>query len=527
VALVAIAAVLFKWTVDEAQRQRRAFEDALIQEASLLADSLGPGLEAASNASQELDELVLWKLLDNARLLADLVARPSTEPIDLVRYLEANGLDSIVFTDTSGQATTLGERVAEEALRELEPLIAGEAEDLILGSTTQHTVRHLAAGARIPGGGAVLVRVEWSAAHTFAHRLGVENLLLDLLGTGAVLYLSYEENPGGIIVEGAWNGGPVPEPLEESGLREVYGRPIFEVNVPLEVLAGSTATLRVGLDGAPLIAVARQTTVRNRVIGLVLAGFAIAGTAFAFVTHLRSHEREEAARRVAKAEAARLRSERLAAAGALTAGLAHEVRSPMNAIGIAAQRLERKLPEGDERREVAARVSREVRRLDGVLREFLELANPVSSRREEVELAELCREVLELLDAEAEELEVRLDGIRGRGRAWIDREAVRRALMNLVRNAIQASPPAGRITVDVIEKAGESMIRITDQGTGVDPELGEHVFDPFVSGRKDGTGLGLALVRRVAEEHSGTVQLRSLPSHGAEATMRLPSREAR
>ncbi len=152
--------------------------------------------------------------------------------------------------------------------------------------------------------------------------------------------------------------------------------------MPLEAPAGSSASLRIGLDGSTLTAVARQTMVRNLVIGLVLAAFATAGTGFAFVSHLRSREREEAARRISAAETARRRSERLAAAGALTAGLAHEVRSPMNAIGLAAQRLERKLPEGDDRRRVAARIGNEVQRLDGVLRGFLELASPVAASAE-------------------------------------------------------------------------------------------------------------------------------------------------
>ena len=99
-----------------------------------------------------------------------------------------------------------------------------------------------AAAASIPEGGAVLVRVEWLTAQTFARRVGVENLLLDLLGTGTLLYLSYTEDPGPVLVEGAWNGGPVPEPSPAGGLRTVYDRPIFEVNVPLDAPAGSTAS---------------------------------------------------------------------------------------------------------------------------------------------------------------------------------------------------------------------------------------------------------------------------------------------
>lgn len=523
IALVAIAGILFGWTVEEARRQRGTLEDALTREASLLAYSLGPGLVAASNASRELEELVFWKLLDNARLIATLQSKGPIGEIDLERLLDANGLDSIVIIDSSGKTTRFGEAFDDTLLEDLTPLIDGDADDLVLGSTMQHTVRHLAAAARIPTGGAVLVRVEWLTAQTFARRVGVENLLLDLLGTGTVLYISYTEEPGSMTVEGAWNGGPVPAPSQAGGLRTVYNRPIFEVDVPLEAPAGSSAALRIGLDGSALTAIARRTMVRNLVIGLVLAAFATAGTAFAFVSHLRSREREEASRKIAEAETARRRSERLAAAGALTAGLAHEVRSPMNAIGLAAQRLERKLPAGDDRRGMAGRIGNEVRRLDGVLRGFLELASPVSSSRHQVELGTLAGEVLELLETEAEEVGVRLAKVEGTGASQIDREAMRRALINLVRNAIQATPSGGRVAVTIHTEADQVEIRITDEGPGLDPALEGQVFDPFVTGRDSGTGLGLALVRRVVEEHEGQVGLESLPTRGAEAVVRLPA----
>lgn len=526
IVLVAIAAALFGWTVREARVQRDNLEAALTQEASLLAGSLGPGLVAASNASREFEELVFWKLLDNARLIAALTSEARVEDLVLERLLDANGLDSIVIVDADGGIQRFGETFDEALLEDLSPLMRGEADDLILGSTTQHTVRHLAAAARVPGGGAVLVRVEWLTAQTFARRIGVENLLLDLLDTGAVLYLSYTEEPGPMIVEGAWNGGPVPEPSETAGLRSVYDRPIFEVDIPLDSPAGSSASLRIGLDGSTLTAVARQSMVRNLVIGLVLAAFATAGTAFAFVSHLRSREKEESARRIADAETARRRSERLAAAGALTAGLAHEVRSPMNAIGLAAQRLERKLPEGDARRAMAARIGSEVQRLDGVLRGFLDLASPVRISKESVELAELAEEVLELLETEAEEEGVHLTPVQGRASAQVDGEAVRRALINLIRNAIQATPPGGRIQTTLKAQENHVEISIADEGPGLDPQLAGQVFDPFVTGRDSGTGLGLAMVRRVVEEHQGSVSLQSLPTVGTEAVIRLPSPEA-
>lgn len=522
IALMAVAAVLFGWTVQEAGRQRVALEDALTQEASLLADSLGPGLIAASNASRELDELILWKLLDNARLIGALYATGSTTRTDLEQLLEANGLDSIVIIEPTGDTLWIGETFNESTLDDLALLIDGKADDLVLGSTMQHSVRHLAAAARIEEGSVVLVRVEWSTAYTFTRQFGVENLLLDLMGTGAVLYLSYLEEPGSFLVEGAWNGGPVPAPLEGGGLRTVYGKPIFEVDVALEAPAGSSATLRVGLDGSPLVAAARQTAARSLVTGLILAALAFAGTSLAFVSHYRSVERQQAATKLAALETAKQRSQRLAAAGALTAGLAHEVRSPLNAIGLAAQRLERKLPTAGGPREMATGIGREVRRLEGVLRTFLELASPVSGDRERVDLSRIATEVMQLLEAEAEAEMVQLEPVRGSAVARVDREAMRRALINLVRNAIQASTPDSRVSISIASTTDQAKICVADQGKGIDPEIAGRVFDPFVTGREAGTGLGLALVKRVIEEHGGTISLESSDRRGTLARIELP-----
>ena len=173
--------------------------------------------------------------------------------------------------------------------------------------------------------------------------------------------------------------------------------------------------------------------------------------------------------------------------------------------------------------EMAARIGNEVRRLDGVLHSFLELASPVGYSREEVDLTELTTEVQDLLETEAESKGVRLGPVQGSATATVDREAIRRALINLVRNAIQASPPEGRVVIVISDGFQEAEIRITDEGAGVDPKIAGQVFDPFVTGRDSGTGLGLALVRRVIEEHEGSVTLDSHHTRGAVAVVHLPS----
>jgi signal transduction histidine kinase len=520
IALVALAG----WTVLEARRQRQHTETVLTEAANLLARALGPGLVAASAAVRELDEIVTWKLLDNSRLLAELELTGPTSPQRLELLTEENGLDTVAFLDALGtEEFATGPTLDPAVLSEIEDVLRGRTEELVLGSSLDADAELILVAVARSGGGAVVVGVEASAARTFARRLGVENLLGSLAGTEGVLYLAYQELPQGLAVEASWDGGPVPPASDTSrGLRPLRGRSAFEAEMLLEPFPGRQAALRVGLDGAPLERASAAAMRRTLLVGVVLVACALAAAGFALVNRLRAREREQAARRLADAEAARQRSERLAAAGALTAGLAHEVRSPMNAIGLAAQRLERKLQEKGELQALARRVRREVVRLETILREFLELASPVSRQRKSVDLGALGREVCDLLGAEAEECEVVLEPPAGSASVDADSGAIRRAMINLVRNAVQASPAGGRVSVAVTEDDEEATVSITDEGTGVDPDIQDRIFDAFVTGRPSGTGLGLALVRRVAEEHGGIAALTNRPSGGAEALLRLP-----
>jgi len=523
---VLVALLLLSWTIFEARRQRRQVEETLTAQAAVLSQSLSPALAAVSNATLEIDEMVSWRLLDNARLLAELWSNDLRDPEQLQELAESSGLDSALFLEPGGLTRlAVGEPIPEQITDQLEDLVTGRADELVLGSSLEDGIEHLGAAATGPRGNVVLVRVHPSSARTLVQRLGVENLLASLVGSGGVLYLSYREEPRGVVAEAAWDSQGVPSPeLADAEPFPLRGRTAIEVAMPVETQAGNQATLRIGLDGSALRRVGVATMRRTLLVGLVLLAFAVSASSFAVVSRLRVREREETAARLLELETARRRSERLAAAGALTAGLAHEVRSPLNAIGLAAQRLERKLSASGEK-EIAERIRTEVSRLEGVLREFLELASPVSDHRADFDLSEEVRQVLELLEDEARAHHVLLRPCRGSVTLSADRDSIHRAVVNLVRNAIQASPNGGSVEVLVTDDTDHAILKVIDQGSGIDPAIAGRQFDPFVTGRASGTGLGLALVKRVAEEHGGSVDLQSHESGGAIAELDLPKRQ--
>jgi len=526
IALLAVfGAALALWALVEARAQRAETAEALAAQAQVLAKTLGPSLAAAAAATRELDELLIGRLLDGAHLIGRLHDAGALSTDELVWIVDRNDLDSVVVVDPSGQPILeAGEEIPADVLAQVQEASSGGADEVILGPTIEMGIEHLAVASEIAGGGAVVVRIHSTTGRTFAGQLGVENLLLSLLGSEGVLYLGFREEPGGVRNEAAWDGGPVPPAVDDrSELREVRGRTVFEVEVPVASPAGTRALLQVGLDGAPLARAVASATRRTALIGVVLVVFSLCLTGIALISRWRTLEREEAAGRLAEAETARRRSERLAAAGALSAGLAHEVRSPLNAIVLAAQRIERKHPHESDCHHFAGTIRSEVRRLDTILRQFLELARPVSNERELTDLCGVAEEVRGLLTAEAEESGGRIEAVRGSGAAIVDQNSIRRSVINLVHNAMEAGPPGATIELVVQEEDGGVGIHVLDRGSGIDEAEADHLFDAFVTTRAEGTGLGLALVRRVAEEHGGTCRLVNRPGGGAEAVLWLPS----
>ncbi len=206
-----LPAALLLWAVREAEGERREVERALRTEAALLAQTLGPALAAASAAARELDELLARKLLDDARLFARLEAAGALSPAAAAELLLASdALDGLWRLGPDGAVRWRAGAAGDHALLRdgLAPLLAGDAEELLLGSAGG--ADPLAAAVRTGDGGALAALADRRRAYAFGRQLGVENLLRRLVTNDAVLYLTYEERPGGPRAAAAWDGGPAP-----------------------------------------------------------------------------------------------------------------------------------------------------------------------------------------------------------------------------------------------------------------------------------------------------------------------------
>ncbi|MCA8950458.1 MAG: two-component sensor histidine kinase [Planctomycetes bacterium] len=227
----------------------------------------------------------------------------------------------------------------------------------------------------------------------------------------------------------------------------------------------------------------------------------------------------------------RIRLERLAQLGTLLAGFAHEVRNPLSTIGLNLQLVLEDFRNAETARDKRTEkrlstVHAEVRRLQAILEEFLSFARAPEPRLVPIELNDKLREVVDFHQPEMAEAGVSLRFYPGAGVGQVaaDWDFLRAAVVNLLRNARDATPAGGQIMVSTTPDDGHVLVRVTDTGAGIAPELHERVFEPYVSTKKSGTGLGLATVRRVVAEHGGTLTMESEVGKGTQFTMRLPVR---
>lgn len=217
-------------------------------------------------------------------------------------------------------------------------------------------------------------------------------------------------------------------------------------------------------------------------------------------------------------------SERLAALGRVTAGVAHEVKNPLNSMRLWLENLKESLPAGDGMpRQAVAVLDSEIDRLDSVVKRFLDFMRSQELRLEETNLEDLLQEVSAIARPQMERAHVQLvEQYADLPPVRVDRPLLTQALLNLVFNAIQAMPSGGTLTFG-LERRGESAeIRIEDTGQGIAPELRGRVFQLFFTTRPGGSGIGLASAYKAIQLHDGSIDFDSQVGRGTTFRIELP-----
>jgi signal transduction histidine kinase len=305
--------------------------------------------------------------------------------------------------------------------------------------------------------------------------------------------------------------GPVSGLLAGYGISRAVSHSIVRLSVPIRDAAGKlneivgpiTLAARWGLEELEAV----LHTIADR-IGAVVA---------------RLQQREREARQ----------AEHLAAVGQMAAGIAHELRNPLQPMKILVQAAaEREPAPGLDGRDLAV-LEQEIGRLERSIQTFLDFARPPLLEKRPFDAGAVLRQAVDLLAARAAQQGVRVEcdvpGWPVEVRA--DAGQVRQVVLNLLLNALDATPHGGTVRVELHEEEGRDlrdsplrwlMLRVSDTGCGLPAGLGPRIFEPFVSTKETGLGLGLSICKRIVEAHEGEIQAGDRPGGGAVFTIRLP-----
>ncbi len=209
--------------------------------------------------------------------------------------------------------------------------------------------------------------------------------------------------------------------------------------------------------------------------------------------------------------------------GEMSTYLAHEIRNPLSAVGGFANALLKSPDLGEKEKEKARIIVEETARLDRLLTNMLDFVRPAPAPGGSMDVMAVCGDVVELMEIgygrRGYRVEIRAEAsvpaVRG------DPDALKQCLVNLIKNGMEAMPDGGTVTLDLSLDEGEVAVRVIDRGVGMTEQEQDRAFSPFYSTKEGGSGLGLAMIKKLVEENGGSVELASRPGEGTTITLRL------
>lgn len=224
-------------------------------------------------------------------------------------------------------------------------------------------------------------------------------------------------------------------------------------------------------------------------------------------------------------------SEKLAAVGQLSAGIAHEIRNPLSSIKMSLQILEKRMqPEGNDLKRFRI-AQREVEHLEQLVNDVLIYARPATPQKKPTELRRIIEHVLAMAEKEITDKKIVVQTLFEDllPPLLVDDAMIEQAFLNLIRNALEAMPEGGRLRIAARrsgEDSGRAAVEIEDNGCGIDEKDMPHIFNPFFTTKSSGTGLGLTPVKKIVESHDGDIEILSKKGEGTRVVVSLPLEEA-
>jgi len=497
-------------------------------------------------STETIEESLAERLFNNAYFIARLDSAGTLTQRELGAIASANSIFRINVLDARGtrvlgsmrmQPGHGGMQEQRSPQETLKPILDGSVDRLVIGMREpryQEGARFVVAVRRTGRArGAIVLNMNADAMLELRKTIGIGKLMKDLGDNDGVVYAVLQDGEGILAA-----GGEISEVSSvdaDTVLRycaehdTVLTRTIagahgefFEVVRHFKVGGASLGIFRIGMSMDAMHAAETRMQRRMMIMTLVLLTIAFL-VAAAIVAMQRS---ALLAKKNAHLETEMLRREKLSAMGELASGVAHEIRNPLNAIAMIAQRLASEFaPKKDaaEYRSMVGVLRSEAERMNGIVQQFLRFARPPGLRVAEADVQRFIDHLSSLFGSQAAAKGVAFTATCEGADRWIfDAEQMTQAVLNLLQNALDATQPGGGITLRCTGDGSALTIAVADTGSGIPEAEREKIFNLYFTTKQNGTGLGLALVHQIVAQHNGAIGVHTALGEGTSFTITLP-----
>jgi len=486
-------------------------------------------------------ESLIKALLSVIRTIDSRWASSSVSPEEAKGVIEREGLWLLAVLDDGGRVLFQSRPLPRQVLARAKPVIQ-KNKDLVIdlfGGPERGGRSGVVALRRSGGNGTIIVALDDDALRWWGMWIAMQKAVDEAGQTPGVVFVTVLDGWGAVL--GARGEQPASQEMTAqekellSGAVAVTARGIklgekehLMVMAPLSLEGRPAGIVRVGFERDRM----DQILERNRHFLFLSMGFIVLAGLFSLWFVFQNQKRH-----LARIEEMRKRleqSERLSSLGQLAAGVAHEIRNPLNAISMASQRLQREyMPceqdKGAEFGRLTGVIRDEIRRLNIIIEDFLTFSRSRRLELREFSLTEVIQKLARLMGEEARVRGIALT-VRPEQDALMvpmDVDKLQQALINIVKNAMESIDGTGSIDIAMEKQPGDrAVVRITDTGSGLAPGEVEKIFDPDYTTKEKGLGLGLPIAYEIVRGHGGTIRVQSSQGQGTTFEIELPAKPA-
>ncbi|MBK7259981.1 MAG: hypothetical protein IPI01_19710 [Ignavibacteriae bacterium] len=524
------------WELD---RSKKELSHVVHEEALGLVEVVHQSSVNTILSTEQNEALLTERLLNNAWFIAELDRTGPLTEQRLAAIAEANHIFRINIFDPAGNKVLSNHRAEEghgigagrhRPADVIAPILRGDTTVMVIGlkdARMEQGQRYAVAVRRHrPEGGAIVLNLDAAELLEFRKRIGIGKLIRDLGDNSGIVFAALQDQQGIIAASGevkelsSFDADPFLDLAMSSDTtltRETdFGETtVFEVVHPLAIEGSMLGVLRLGLSMEEVRAA--EDRMQRRMIIVLFVLLLLASLATVAIIANRNYQRVQRELQ---------RAEKLSALGELASGVAHEIRNPLNAIAMIAQRFAHEFTpaqDAEEYRTLTGVLRSEADRVNGIIGTFLRFARPPRLQLEPVVPGELITHCATLVESQMKAKGVRFSATSAGDTAVpLDRGQMTQALLNLLLNALEATPAGGTVTLASRVDADGLSITVADSGHGIPPDAMEKIFNLYYTTKPDGTGMGLPMAHQIIAQHKGTLDVESVKGEGTVCRVTIP-----